>query len=205
MEHEIEPVPGLPERLPQAETVVWQGGCDRRSFMRNALHMPMVAAYFAILALAGLATGALAGAAITAVAGVAALGLLSLFAWLVARSTVYTITDKRIVMRFGVALPMCVNIPMTIVETARVRSHRDGTADICLALTADQRAGYLVLWPHSRPWRYGRPEPMLRGLADGQRVAALLARTMAQAVPGGRHLAPADATASTLAPVPVAA
>lgn len=204
MEHEIEPVPGLPERLPESEQLVWQGAPDRRLLVRNALNVRLVAAYFAILAVAGLATGAAVGAAVTAVAGAAAIGLIHLFAWAVARSTVYTITDRRIVMRFGVALPMCINLPLKIIETARLREHRDGSADISFALTADQRAGYFILWPHARPWQFGRPEPMLRGLADGKQVAALLSKTMAKALPNGRRVAPVEADRPAFAPMPEA-
>jgi Bacterial PH domain len=206
-EHEIEPVPGLPADLPKDEAIVWQGAPDWRLLARYAFHVRLVAVYFAILAVAGLATGAVFGAGVTAVAGVAAVGLITLFAWLVGRSTLYTITERRIVMRFGVALPMCVNLPMAIVETARVRTHKDGSADLCLALKAGQRGSFLLLWPHTRPWKFGRPEPMLRALPDGQQVAALLARTMAQAVPDGRLVQPveADAPAFDAAPQPVAA
>ncbi len=202
MEHENEPVPGLPGHLPESETIVWQGRCDRSSLVRNALRVRLVAAYFAVLAVAGLATGAIVGAAVTAVAGAAAIALIHLFAWAVARSTVYTITDRRIVMRFGVALPMCINLPLKIVETARLREHGDGSADICLALTPDQRAGYFILWPHTRPWQFGRPEPMLRGLADGKQVAALLAKTMAQALPDGHRVAPVEAARPAFTPMP---
>ena len=33
-----------------------------------------------------------------------------LYAWLVARSTMYTITSRRVVMRFGIAVPVSFNL-----------------------------------------------------------------------------------------------
>lgn len=187
-EHDSEPVRGLPERLPQGERIVWQGSPDPRALARAALHVRAVGVYFALLVAWGVASGAFVGAAITALFGIGVVGLLHLLAWAMARSTVYTVTDKRIVLRFGVALRMCVNIPMACVETARLKLRADGSGDIALKLNAPQGAGYLMLWPHARPLRFGNPEPSLRGLGDAQAVATLLARTMANAVPGGRRV-----------------
>ncbi len=56
--------------------------------------------------------------------------------------------------------------------------------------------GYLVYWPHVRPGRVARPQPMLRAVPNAADVAALLARTCLAANPSGR-LAP---TARAAAP-----
>jgi hypothetical protein len=108
----------------------------------------------------------------------AALAALILLAWLINRSTVYTITNRRVVMRFGVALPMTVNIPFAIVESAALKTRRDGTGDIPLTLTPAQRIAYLHLWPHVRPWQFTRPQPMLRAVPDAARVGAILGDAM---------------------------
>ena len=57
MEHDYEPVPGLPERLPEGETILWQGAPMAQSFARYAFHIRAVAAYFALLAVWHLADG----------------------------------------------------------------------------------------------------------------------------------------------------
>jgi hypothetical protein len=51
--------------------------------------------------------------------------------------------------------------------------------DITLSLGAGERIGYLMIWPHARPWRYSRPEPMLRSLPNPDGVAELLADALA--------------------------
>ena len=113
--------------------------------------------------------------------GLAACSLLTLFAWLVGRSTVYTITTKRVVMRHGIALPMTVNYPFALVEGAGLSSRADGTGDIPLAMQKGSRLSYLVMWPHARPWRIGKPEPMMRSIPDAERVARILGRALAAA------------------------
>ena len=134
-------VTGLPGPLPSGERIVWQGSPDWRVLARTAFKARWIAAYFALLVLWGLATGAFVGAAITVGAGIGCVALLHLLAWLTARATVYTVTDRRIVLRIGVALPMCINVPMGAVETARLALGAGGSGDIALKLNARQRAG----------------------------------------------------------------
>jgi hypothetical protein len=112
--------------------------------------------------------------------------VLALLAWLSARATVYSITTRRIVMRFGIALPMTVNVPFAVIESAALRAHGDGTADLPVRLARGSRVGYLITWPHVRPWHFSRPEPMLRAIADGEHVAALLSAGLAEATGGIR-------------------
>ncbi len=47
----FEPVPGLPERLPEGELILWQGRPDAWALAREALNLNWVAGYFAVLAL----------------------------------------------------------------------------------------------------------------------------------------------------------
>ena len=183
MEHDFEPVRGLPATPPAGERILWQGSPTSMAIARRAFHVRGVAIYFAILmawrAAAHLADGhgpvdtalALLGVLPLALAG---LGVLALLGWLNARATVYTITDRRVVMRFGVALPMTVNLPYKKVDAAGLALHGDGTGDITLTLLGSDRIAWLHLWPHVRPWQLSRPQPMLRGLADPQKVAGIL-------------------------------
>ncbi|MEO3471050.1 photosynthetic complex putative assembly protein PuhB [Roseomonas sp. CAU 1739] len=185
-EHESEPVPGLPERLPAGETILWQGAPRWRPLALHAFHLRALAAYFALLALWYLAAGwgadpqdaalgALRLVALGAVPIVLLLGLGSL----AARTTLYTITNRRIVMRVGVALPMTVNIPYAAIRSADLRQHRDGTGDILLRLLPGHRASYFALWPHLRMLRVSSPEPVLRALTDAEAAARALAQALA--------------------------
>lgn len=187
--HDGEPVRGLPGRLPPGETILWQGAPDWKRLALTAYHVRGVAFYFALLLAWGLLSGAgLLGIGLTLAAGLAAVGVLALLAWASARTTIYTITNRRVVLRIGVALSTCVNVPLKIVGNAGVKLHADGSADIPLQLTGRERMGWMLLWPYARPWRIGSPEPMLRAVPDGERVAALLARALADAVPEGRRV-----------------
>jgi hypothetical protein len=189
-EYDGEPVLGLPERLPKGETMLWQGAPEWKAFARDGLHVRKFVVYFALLTVWNGVSSLLSGhsaaeASISAIwglgLGVVACALLILFAWLVGRSTVYTITSKRVVMRFGIALPMTVNYPFALVEGAGLRGHADGTGDIPLAMEKGSRLSYVIMWPHARPWRIGKPEPMMRSIPDAERVARILGRALAAA------------------------
>jgi hypothetical protein len=186
-EHENEPVLGLPERLPGGEEILWQGSPKWTGMAVRALHARAVAIYFVLLGawLAGvqLVDGAPLSAAAEAAARVVpgaaiALALLAAIAFFVSRATIYTITSRRVVMRFGVALPMTLNIPFAQIGSADVRVYRDGSGDIPLALSGAKRQSMAVLWPHVRPWHTVEPEPMLRCLPDARRVAETLAAAL---------------------------
>lgn len=198
-EHEHEPVRGLPGRLPPGEQILWQGSPAWMPLARRLLLVRWVAGYFAVLALWGLLTpSAPFGVAITAGLGTVGVGLICLFAWGVSRTTVYTLTNRRIVLRFGVALSKCVNLPLRTVGTAAINPGPDGTGDIALTLTEPLRLGYLQVWPHARPWKMRAPVPMLRCVPEAARVGALLTQALLQAVPNGRRV---EAAAPAAAPV----
>ena len=196
---DFEPVPGLPEHLPDGEDILWQGRPGVSGLANQVLHVKPVAFYCAILigwmVISGASAG-LGGLGILQSLGtplllVAALfGILFAIAYGLARSTIYTITNRRVVMRFGMAVPITINLPFTEIATAALKQHGDGSGDIPLALKGNDKLAWLHLWPHTRPWRLTRPEPMLRSLPNVDRVAAILADAMAAAVPEGRAVLP---------------
>lgn len=80
----------------------------------------------------------------------------------------------RIVLKAGIALPVFFNIPFAEIAAADVQVHADGTADIAFRLTPGQRIAYLHLWPHAKPLVFKEPQPMLRCIPNGARVAERL-------------------------------
>ena len=199
-EHENEPLAGLPGLLPPGEHILWQGSPDWRALALTAFHTRLVAGYFALLvlwALASAVAGGIAspadfvGVALTLVLGTIGVGLLHLLAWGSARTTIYTLTNRRIVLRIGIAVPKCINLPLGMIATVGLAARVDGSGDLPLAITGAPKLGYLALWPHARPWRIVTPQPMLRAVPEAARIAGLIARTCLAASPEGR-IVPAE-------------
>jgi hypothetical protein len=188
-EHEHEPVNGLPEMLPAHERLLWQGSPDWRALAVRAFHVRKLVVYFALmLALRGTAVLGDGGSALDAARAVATLAPLALLgialalllAWLSARSTVYTLTDRRVVMRIGIVLTLSFNLPLKRIAAAEMAVAPRGTGDIALELAGNDRVAWLQLWPHARPWRIAKPQPMLRCVPEGAQVARLLAQNWSQ-------------------------
>jgi len=168
--------PGLPKELPQGEQLLWQGRPDWRRLAIDAFHIRKVAVYFALLIgwQAFSVQGNLTALVTPVLLGATGLSLLTLLAWLSARASIYTLTSRRLVLRFGIALQMTMNVPYSLVSGASVRRNADGSGNLSLELTETRQVSYLVLWPHVRPWHISKPAPMLRALPDVDAVASLL-------------------------------
>lgn len=189
-EYEFDAQPGLPEPLPEGERLLWQGAPQWQVLARRVFHVNKVALYFVALlgwrVASELHDGAALAATLASTAWLAllfglALGALLVLARWTARTTRYTLTDKRIVMRIGIVLTVAYNLPLKRIEGADLHDAGQGCADIALTLERSTRIAWLHLWPHARPWRVARPQPMLRALPDGAAVAALISRAWSQA------------------------
>jgi len=189
-EHEFEAAPGLPAPLPAGEQILWQGSPDWRTLANEAFHLKTLTLYFALMVAMqavigwqpslGLTKNLLSLVTSVLLAGVA-LALLALTAWLSARTTLYTLTDKRIIMRIGIVLTLTFNLPLSRIETAQIKQGKQGHGDIALDLEGPDRIAYLHLWPHARPWQLKKPQPMLRALPELDAIASLLHATWKQA------------------------
>lgn len=180
---DFEPVPGLPALPPRGEEVLWQGRPGVWALAREAWGAGWIAGYFGLIVIWRFATAAASDGVMAGVAyglpylglGGLALAVVTLLAWAQARTTVYTITTARVVMRIGAALPVTYNIPFRQIVTARLMERRGGSGTIALELTEGTRLPYLVCWPHVRPWHLRHPQPALRAIPEAARIAAILA------------------------------
>jgi hypothetical protein len=190
----------LPADLPAGEEILWFGRPNAISLWRRAYRADIVAIYFAALAIWGFfasAPGVAPGAALlqgltNLGVGVAALAILGGLAYLSARTTLYVVTTRRIVLKVGVALPIFHNVPFVQIESAGLRVFGDGTGDLAVKLAKKQRIALLTLWPSARPFHLLYPQPTLRSIGDARRVGGILTRAMIEAN-GGKGAAVVEA------------
>lgn len=190
------PVPGLhPE-----ERILWQGRPSRRYLSRYVFKAPWVGLYLATMVVLRGVFAASAGAGPSEIAlsmlfvlplAVTGWGILELLAWAHARTTLYTLTERRWVMRFGVALDMTVNLAFSGIRNASFSRRRASAAgDIAIELGGAFRApngelvtlgpSYFHLWPHARPWHLSMPQPTARGVEEVGEVARVFAEALAE-------------------------
>lgn len=201
-----EPVPGLPELPPEGERILWQGKPNWWQLSWESLSLPWIAGYFVFLALWRFGAvydlmpfGQAVGASVPfLILGGIVIAALVLVGWVQAVTTVYTVTNKRVAMRIGAALTVTLNLPYTQVMNASLSVRRNGTGTIALDVSDQLPVGYVMCWPHVKPWQIRNPQPALRCIPDAEKVASILAEA-AEARISVPRVERATATASVAA------
>ena len=182
-EYEFEAALGLPEPLPQDEMILWQGAPNWISMAKHVFRLQWLSLYFAVIVIwqaisvssseGGLAAGwsSVALAFFLAAIGLVLVGLLAYWS---ATTTMYTLTNRRIVMRVGIVLTVTFNLPYKTLGSADLKLYKDGTGDIPMQIATEDKIAFFHLWPHVRPWRLATPEPMMRCVPNAKVVAAIL-------------------------------
>ncbi|MGF7162916.1 hypothetical protein FHS85_004574 [Rhodoligotrophos appendicifer] len=192
----FEPLPGLPEKLPEGERMLWQGSPDWFALAVSVFHIRKIAAYFGIILIwqcarewndGATVAGLLATSGILAGIGAAAIGILCLLAFFYARGTIYTLTTKRVVMRSGLALPVTLNLPLALIDSASLARQGGDIGTVAMQVTKPNRIAYLVVWPNVRPWTLTNPQPALRCIRQAETVASLVTSAL-EADAGGARL-----------------
>ncbi|MEO0342654.1 MAG: photosynthetic complex putative assembly protein PuhB [Pseudomonadota bacterium] len=179
---QFEPLPGLPSHLPKGEEILWQGRPSIWGFARDVLLLRWVAGYFLFLIIwRGIANSDQGLAVVLQntmpliVFGCLASAVLMLIAWIIAGTTVYTITSARVVIRKGAALSFTLNLPFTKILSADMTERTDRSGTIVLTTADPVGLSYLMLWPHVRPWKMRDVCPSLRSIKDVRDVSDILA------------------------------
>jgi hypothetical protein len=146
---------GCPSALPEGERILWQGQPAAGLVARRVFHLPALALYFAVLLAWRLAVLVVNGGSGLLEALRGSLGQILLLghracdrggagAADVPRTTVYTLTDKRVVMRIGIVLTVTYNLPLRSIDAARLVRLGQGCGDIALRpAPATTRIAYL--------------------------------------------------------------
>jgi len=173
----------LGDPLPPGEKLLWTGAPDVRALAIQVFHLRKILLWFGAIAVWRIVDGAGEGGGevgtipLTAeLAWIGAVALLATgavyaFAWAARRTTTYAVTDRRAFLRIGIALSARINLPFTELASVDWRPGPRETGTVTFRPSSDTRLGYLILWPHARPWRLSRPEPAFRCVP---RVGALL-------------------------------
>ncbi|MEM6939760.1 MAG: photosynthetic complex putative assembly protein PuhB [Pseudomonadota bacterium] len=179
----FEPIPGLPEQLPAGEHILWQGKPDSLRLARDAWNLNWILGYFAVLAVWRVIvssqmvpfTEALLHGVPFVIAGAVAGLILYGMAYVQAQSTIYTLTNKRVVMRVGATLTLALNLPYVQIANAAVTTTRNGTGTIAFELMDEGHVSFLMIWPHTRPWHLRQVQPAFRSIPRAARVAEIFA------------------------------
>ncbi len=182
----FEYAPGLPERLPAGEEILWQGRPNAWRLTVDSLSLYWVWGYFGLLAFYRMASAiydhgflvAMASVVPLLLLAIGATALLYLIGYTQARVTIYTLTTDRVILRVGAATQVTLQLPFQQLQNALLNLNRkSGFGSLVFEPKEDggQMLSYWYLWPHIRPWRMKRPQPSFRCIPEAEKVAALFA------------------------------
>ena len=175
----------LPGPLPDGEHVLWQRSPVWQAYGRRVFHVYKIALYFLIIiawvAGSALLSGGLADALRSMIwtvpPALAVIVILSLLAWLYGRTTVYTFTNKRVIVQSGLAFTTAINLPFSKLQSADMKTFDDGSGDIQLTMTGP-RILYSMIWPNCRLFAVKQPLPMLWAVPEPQQAARILGEAL---------------------------
>ena len=183
---------GLPDHLPDGEQLLWQGKPDWKRLAINSFHIRKVAIYFTAIILAQsawkLTNGTTFAEALQVVPKIAGLGclacaILAAIAFATARTTNYTLTSKRVLMKVGIALPVIINLPLRQIDGVSFAATGNDCGTVCFKTGGDVRLAYMLLWPHAMPWQFMKPKPAFRDIPQVEEVASRLANVLGGQMP----------------------
>ena len=172
------------ENLPADEVLIWQGRPEANAIAIRAMYLWYVVAY--LFGLVVLRTGYLvmgdapisewsALLAWQSLASLFIVGVIVGLSVLYGKTTIYSLTNRRLILRTGAAVPIHVNFPLEQIASADLKVFSDGTGDIALKLENSDKLYWLLLWPNVRSWWVRPLQPLLRGLRDFELAASTLA------------------------------
>ena len=179
---EFEAQYGLPENLPEDEKILWQGSPVFASLVNKVFFLRLLIVYFVFLLGFSLYWDFQKVAHSEALGNLLAnfllsgfcLAALTLLAHLTCSTAVYTLTNKRVVMRIGIVLTLTFNIPFKQILASDFKKHSDGSGDISFSIDPSTKIAFIHLWPHCRFKSFAHPEPALKCIENVGDVASLI-------------------------------
>ena len=179
----------LSENLPNGEKLIWQGHPERRALATRAMYLKYIAFYLVVLIAARTGYLIMDGEPVATWSGMLVWQVLaSAFVMLLivglaavySRTTRYSLTNERLIIKTGAAITIHINLPLQQITAADLREYSDGTGDITLQVSRAEKLYWLLLWPNVRSWWIRPLRPVLKGLRDAQAVAHLLVKEVGE-------------------------
>lgn len=107
--------------------------------------------------------------------GLICCGILYGLAMMLASTTIYTLTNRRVALRIGLLVTLNLNLPHSQIANAMLATTSSGHGNLAFEIKPGTSVSYLMIWPHVRPWHLKRAQPALRCIQDAGHVAQLFA------------------------------
>ena len=176
-------LPGEVSRsIPEGEIVCWVGRPYWISLGFNVFGIKYLLLYFIISAFYAISQielvfsfRAFIGEYISfIISGIIASVILFLLAYFAAQHTCYVITEKRLVIRTGIALVFLLNVPLKNVISIDKQSLFRGYGNLSFKPQSKKRIPYSSCWPSVRGSSFLKPIPTFRSIANIEEIGRIV-------------------------------
>ena len=94
------------------------------------------------------------------------------------QSSVYIITENRVIIKSGAALSFLISIPFKKIKAVNLQKRKGSLGTISFELSSGKRVPYISCWPSVRPWKLKNTEPAFSCIEDVDEVATILRKSV---------------------------
>ena len=173
------------DAIPDGESILWKGKPSLWGFSWNLFGLKWITFYLSILSVVSIARF-FASDFHTAfyidflpffLSGIFASIILIGLAAIQAYSTVYIITENRVIIKTGAALSFLISMPFKKIKEVNLQKRGTSIGTISFELLSKKRVPYISCWPSVRPWKFKRTQPAFSCVGSVDEVATILRKT----------------------------
>ena len=173
------------DAIPDGESILWKGKPSLWGFSWNLFGLKWITFYLSILSIVSIARF-FASDFHTAfyidflpffLSGIFASIILIGLAAIQAYSTVYIITENRVIIKTGAALSFLISMPFKKIKEVNLQKRGASIGTISFELFSKKRVPYISCWPSVRPWKFKKTQPAFSCVRSVEEVATILRKT----------------------------
>jgi len=173
------------DAIPNGESILWKGRPSLWGFSWNLFGLKWITLYLSMLSIVSVARF-FASDFYTAfyvdflpffLSGIFASIILIGLAAIQAYSTVYIITENRVIIKTGAALSFLISMPFKKIKEVNLQKRGASIGTISFELFSKKRVPYISCWPSVRPWKFKKTQPAFSCVRSVDEVATILRKT----------------------------
>ena len=173
------------DAIPNGESILWKGRPSLWGFSWNLFGLKWITLYLSMLSIVSVARF-FASDFYTAfyvdflpffLSGIFASIILIGLAATQTYSTVYIITENRVIIKTGAALSFLISMPFKKIKEVNLQKRGASIGTISFELLSEKRVPYISCWPSVRPWKFKRTQPAFSCVRSVDEVATILRKT----------------------------
>ena len=174
------------DAIPEGESILWKGKPSFWGFSWYFFGLKLLAFYLIILSVVFVArltvtdffTAFVVDFLPFLLSGILTSCILMALAKIQSQSSVYIITENRVIIKSGAALSFLISMPFKKIKAVNLQKRKGSLGTISFELNSGKRVPYISCWPSVRPWRFKNTEPAFSCIENVDEVATILRKSV---------------------------